>query len=487
MHGLGPNFGASLGGEIASLWPITIFLHTTPTCLTPPPPHDKTGTIMLLRWPPPRLLLVLVAMLLALLPVVLVSAQPASSSSSPLQDDPVVVYRYNLSYTTTLPPAAAYEEAMLVATLSGLVNRDGPRLFTPYLPADEVWWEYMRARNFPSNDIAIVDLPDQDALLDTFAHVVQHGAILFDPLVPATSNVAQTAAGVWGMLPFAYRPENSASLYTRYVHSGRLQVRHSLVGQFPTQNGTGSAKGDAYMWAIDTFIRGGDSNKSNLAMLAYFVDYYWTLIPNGSGHQGQAPSFDLHTVTNHDYFVAHKAFFFDLSVWSDEAPNDDLGQPLGTDRQVFEALLHACYEVTGGKAMLTMGGFTPWLFKYVGWKHQGVETEWETAKLISGYNALLDADACCVGAMANAAFYQHYPLPERFVQQPAPTPDQLVRKGYLVPKDGEDTSTFSTSSQYTVVPTKGFYASMPGILTAPLGPINNCTHYGTTPPAAPFQ
>jgi len=23
--------------------------------------------------------------------------------------------------------------------------------------------------------------------------------------------------------------------------------------------------------------------------------------------------------TNHDYFVAHKAFFFDLSVWDDEA------------------------------------------------------------------------------------------------------------------------------------------------------------------------
>jgi len=79
--------------------------------------------------------------------------------------------------------------------------------------------------------------------------------------------------------------------------------------------------------------------------------------------------------------------------------------------------------------MITVGGFTPWVFKYVGWEHQGVETEWETVKLLSRYNAMLDADACCVGAMANAAFYQHYPLPERLVQQPAPAPETLARKG----------------------------------------------------------
>lgn len=433
--------------------------------------HDSTGTIMLRWWRAACRLRLLFLPLLLVASKLLRQAQ----ASSP------ILYRYNLSYTLTLPPAAAYEEAMLVATLSGLVNRDGPRLFTPYLPADEYWWEYMRARNFPpgvsNNDTTIINLPDLNALLDVFASVVQHSVILFDPLVPATSNVAQTAAGVWGVLPIGFRPEDPNSLYTRYVQSGPLQVKHSLVGQFPVaKNGTGSAKGDAYMWAIDTFLRGGGGggkkgsaesddnkgNKANPAMLAYFVDYFWTQVPNGSGHQGVAPSFDLHTVTNHDYFVAHKAFFFDLSVWADEAPNDDLGQPLGTDRKVFETLLRACYEGTEGNAMITIGGFTPWLFKYVGWKHEGVETEWETAKLVSGYNALLDADACCVGAMANAAFYQHYPLPERFVQQPAPTPDELVRKGYLVRKEIENPSPFSSSSQYMVAPNKGFYAFYAG-------------------------
>jgi hypothetical protein len=37
------------------------------------------------------------------------------------------------------------------------------------------------------------------------------------------------------------------------------------------------------------------------------------------------------------------------------------------------------------------------------------------------------ADACCIGAMANAALYAHYPLPDRLVQNPAPTPQVIFR------------------------------------------------------------
>ena len=44
--------------------------------------------------------------------------------------------------------------------------------------------------------------------------------------------------------------------------------------------------------------------------------------------------------TNHDYFVANKAFFFDLSIWGDEAPNDDPEQPLGTDRATLLVRIH---------------------------------------------------------------------------------------------------------------------------------------------------
>lgn len=40
----------------------------------------------------------------------------------------------------------------------------------------------------------------------------------------------------------------------------------------------------------------------------------------------------LAKTTNHDFFIGNKAFFFDLSIWDDETPNDDPHQPLGTDR-----------------------------------------------------------------------------------------------------------------------------------------------------------
>jgi len=69
-------------------------------------------------------------------------------------------------------------------------------------------------------------------------------------------------------------------------------------------------------------------------------------------------------LSNHDYHIAHRSFFFDLSPWEDETPNDDRSQPLGT------------------------GGFTPWYVKYCSSKlaqcKQGaVETEWKLAELIS--------------------------------------------------------------------------------------------------------
>lgn len=357
------------------------------------------------------------------------------------------LYMYDLSYTKTLSPAGEYEETMLVATLAGLVNRKAPRLFTPFLPADDYWWEFLKKRNFPpsiNERNCLVPLPDLDALLQAFPSFWSHGAILFDPMVPATRNVAQTAAGVWDLLPVAYRPEDPASLYTRYVQSGHLPVNFTLVGLFSYKDwktSTGSAKGDAYMWAIDTFLghslqtTGRRSHKNakherplaNPTMLGYFVDYYWTQVPTGSGAQGAAGSYDLHTVSNHDYFV--ESLLLRFNVWADVTPNDDPEQAMGMDRLTLEAILRSCYELTGGEKMITVGGFTPWVFKYVGWEHQGVETEWETVKLLSRYNAMLDADACCVGAMAKAAFYQHYPLPERLVQQPAPAPETLARKG----------------------------------------------------------
>ena len=83
--------------------------------------------------------------------------------------------------------------------------------------------------------------------------------------------------------------------------------------------------------------------------------------------------------------------------------------------------------------------------------------------VLSGYNVFVDADACCIGqdvtshhitshhitshhitshhitshhvtaAMANAAFFSHFPLKERYVSNPLPLQSTLEAAGYLSP------------------------------------------------------
>jgi hypothetical protein len=86
----------------------------------------------------------------------------------------------------------------------------------------------------------------------------------------------------------------------------------------------------------------------------------------------------------------------------------------------------------------------PWHFKYTSegicgqrCKHGGVETEWESMKVFTAFNAYSDADACCIGSMANAAFYQHAPLPELLQRAVPPAPNSLAdleKRGYVTKK-----------------------------------------------------
>jgi hypothetical protein len=74
----------------------------------------------------------------------------------------------------------------------------------------------------------------------------------------------------------------------------------------------------------------------------------------------------------------------------------------------------------------------------MGGKHEGVPTEWEFVKMVSSYNGVLDADALGLAGIANASFYQHYPLKSFYPQNPKPTLDDLKQKGYITP-DGKVT------------------------------------------------
>ncbi len=331
-----------------------------------------------------------------------------------------------------------WDTVHLVAALQGLANRDEARLYVRFiLPWDDYWFEKMRK---PGEWLAGWPLERVASLEDLLARFrsVYQGAVIYDPQVPATSNVASTIAGVESLLPIRYDP-SPGSLYTRLVASGKLAAKRWLLnkdgsscftghGTLPdsTTASTGSIKCDPYLWAKEQYL---DRGLCNPRTMAYQIDQYW-LGPGGS--------YANHTLSNHDFFIARKGFFFDLAPWDDEPPNDDPGQKLGTDHRTLCAILRSAYDRNGGD-MIHVGGFVPWAWKYTNWngiasKHEPVPSEWRYAEVISCYNGFMDADALGNCAMANASFFQHFPLRERYPQKPRPTEDSLRQKGFLTEK-----------------------------------------------------
>ena len=106
------------------------------------------------------------------------------------------------------------------------------------------------------------------------------------------------------------------------------------------------------------------------------------------------------------------------------------------DWQYFENAFQPYYSSKGAPSVpirTMVGGFPPWIFKYTqhaGGSHDDVPTEWEFSRLIGAYNAFKDADAIGYGALANASFWQHFPLDEEYPQTWV-THEELKQRGYL--------------------------------------------------------
>lgn len=333
-----------------------------------------------------------------------------------------------------------------ISALQGLANRDKSQLYVylvgPDAKYDRYWLGKLRA---PGQWLAgrnLVPEADPLALLTRFRKSVR-GAVVWDERIPATSDVASTVAGADGLLPLRFDPA-PGSLYWRCVldpRGPRLSVKVRLLradggalftgrGAVPgtRQPSSGSAKCDAYLWAMEKYLKTG---KCDPTRLAYYPDAFWLAHPN------KVPA-DRTLLCNHDYFIAHKGFFFDLGPWDDEAPNDDPRQPLGADLRTLQAVLRAAYDRTQTLAkpspMIHVGGFTPWDQKYTdftGGKHGGVPTEWRYAEILSCFNAYMDADAPSLHAMANASVFQHFPLQASYPQPNLPTDTTLRILGYL--------------------------------------------------------
>ena len=322
-------------------------------------------------------------------------------------------------------PLDCWDEMHALSTLQGIVNRTAATLYIDYVGEegkniDKYWWDIYSAAGEWLSGVNVETFNTPLEVINAYKDKVK-GVVVYDPAVASTSNVASSVAGIEDLIAIRYNPE-AGSLFSKVVKAGLLPVKVWLVNEDGTSMftgtgtipgtalpSTGSAKCDAYYWFIENYIKAG---KCDTSWAGYYIDQFWLGCPlNVKG--------DLHCLTNHDFFVSKRGFFFDLCPWGDSV-NDDPGQPTGTDLQTMRDLMMAAYQSRNPESICYVGGFPSWAHKYTnaqGGSRDAVATEWEFTRILSQYNACIDADAINNGAMANASFWQHFPLKDEYPQE----------------------------------------------------------------------
>lgn len=333
-----------------------------------------------------------------------------------------------------------YDVSNLISTLQGLVNRDGVRLFVRNMASnrftddtDGYWLDTLTSEGNWLGDKTVVNVETPVTLLKMFADYYGGWAV-WDQSVPATVNAVATACGADGLLPLRWSSDKG-SLYAYIVNSALFadkEVKVDLSNKFLTSKTgdkiyqsetlcTGSRKNDVYIWAKEQYL---DARKTNSHMVAYHVDAYSldTVCASYS-------DLDNMYLANRDYYIAEKAFFFDLSVMEFEIPNDDPDQAdldvqEGTiDYKTFTAIMKSQNKYAAdvdASTPIDVGGFTPWHLKYTAHTNPSasgdVAVEWETVYQFSIYFAQINADAPSYTAMANGSVYRQYPVKDSYTQ-----------------------------------------------------------------------
>lgn len=305
----------------------------------------------------------------------------------------------------------AYDEAMAVACLQGLINRDAPKIYvlSSKSKTPDYWLRIFTSEGRWLYGRQIEHIENLDALYDLARNKIK-GAIIWDPDVPATLNVANTIAGVEDGVVL------SPEFAEKYNKKWALPIIRDLRGMF-TGEETGSKKNDAYRWAIREYLSKGLCSKHWLCL---YEDSFSTRERGDIGY-----------VVTRDWAVNNRSFVYDLSPWGDEVPQDDPNQRIGLDLETYRMLLEEQLKQTAGKMMTEVAGFFAFT-KYSNMpghpsKHDPVPTEWETVYLISPYN-------CYQNTVASSCYNQslHSKAPQRQLKQNRPkTALNLEDKTYI--------------------------------------------------------
>ncbi len=384
---------------------------------------------------------------------------------------PKTIYIFNSGVITDT------DRARLVYSLQGLINRDFGRdsehtslLYARIETSDSSWLEVLKAEGSVYEGYEEVVIRDWSTFYTTFENQLKYcGIILWDGNVPATANVAATICGLDGYLPVLAK----SPFHDELVAAG-IEVKQSLVDMFvngqkgknivgTTLPSTGSAKNDAYRWAMEKYFHRCSAN-----YLAYILDGACTI--RGYEAYEDNPTallsgYASNCLSNHDYLIARRCFFFDLQPYKDDEVCDDVTQQyrvnvtcsncthvnsytldeilqvddpvcascsqavtdidygnikavtvadIGTDNATMLMLFDMRYQrAKGGMGQLM--GFPPWWLKYTESYGQGSKAatwiEWLYCEYISCYNLAKEADAAHPCSMTNgSAYYKYVPL-----------------------------------------------------------------------------
>lgn len=318
------------------------------------------------------------------------------------------LYTYTLAQDGT---PDAYDEALAGASLQGIINRDAPELYliSRTKPRPQFWLDLLAKDGRWLQGRRRKPLPDLGAVVKLAGKRLK-GAVIWDPAVPASVNVATTLAGIHDAVVL------SPELAQRYLAQWRLPVLNDLRGKF-TGAETGSKKNDAYRWAIREYLTHGKCSSRRLCL---FEDAFSTRAHG-----------DISYVLTRDWAVKNRAFVFDLSPWGDEAPGDEPGQRVGLDLETYKLILAETLRQSAGRQMTELTGFFAEA-KYSDCPsrksaHQGVPTEWETIWLITPFN-------CYQNTISSDCFNQSFhsqaprrPLKQRSASKAVP----LEKKAYI--------------------------------------------------------